>query len=165
MPRFASPPESVSHVQPGASHYCTVAFTDPHLFCSLSCETMSERARREKQAKLSKLAELKRAREGGGRSYKVRLGRAWLTRGADRERTRFQVEEDDRLYDEVTEDQYKSVVRGRLAQDDFVVDDGVGGYMDTGVDDFEEPEADEESEEERSKSKGTRFIGIFTVCV
>ncbi|EIW58350.1 DNA-directed DNA polymerase alpha catalytic subunit POL1 [Trametes versicolor FP-101664 SS1] len=97
---------------------------------------MSERARREKQAKLSKLAELKRAREGGGRSYKV--------------------EEDDRLYDEVTEDQYKSVVRGRLAQDDFVVDDGVGGYMDTGVDDFEEPEADEESEEERSKSKAKK---------
>lgn len=90
---------------------------------------------------------------------------AWLTRGTDRERTRFQVEEDDRLYDEVTEDQYKSVVRGRLAQDDFVVDDGVGGYMDTGVDDFEEPEADEQSEEERSKSKGTRFPVIFTTCV
>ncbi|OJT03335.1 DNA polymerase alpha catalytic subunit [Trametes pubescens] len=97
---------------------------------------MSERARREKQAKLSKLAELKRAREGGGRSYKV--------------------EEDDRLYDEVTEDQYKSVVRGRLAQDDFVVDDGVGGYMDTGVDDFEEPEADEESDDDRSKSKAKK---------
>lgn len=126
---------------------------------------MSERARREKQAKLSKLAELKRAREGGGRSYKVRPGRAWLTRGADLERTRFQVEEDDRLYDEVTEDQYKSVVRGRLAQDDFVVDDGVGGYMDTGVDDFEEPEADEESEEERSKSKCTRISVIFTTFV
>lgn len=102
-----------------------------------------------------------RVREAGDHTRYVR---AWLTRGADRERTRFQVEEDDRLYDEVTEDQYKSVVRGRLAQDDFVVDDGVGGYMDTGVDDFEEPEADEESEEERSKSKGMRFPDIFTAC-
>ncbi|KAI0630777.1 hypothetical protein C8Q77DRAFT_225853 [Trametes polyzona] len=97
---------------------------------------MSERARREKQAKLAKLAELKRAREGGGRSYKV--------------------EEDEKLYDEVTEDQYKTIVRGRLAQDDFVVDDGIGGYMDTGVDDFEEPEERDESEDEHPKSKSKK---------
>ena len=53
-----------------------------------------------------------------------------------------QVEEDATIYDEVTEDQYKSIVRGRLAKDDFVVDDGVGGYMDNGMDDFEEKEDD-----------------------
>jgi DNA polymerase alpha subunit A len=29
-------------------------------------------------------------------------------------------EEDAEIYDEVTEDQYKSVVQGRLAKDDFV---------------------------------------------
>ncbi|KAI0369754.1 hypothetical protein BV20DRAFT_967411 [Pilatotrama ljubarskyi] len=97
---------------------------------------MSERARREKQAKLAKLAELKRAREGGGRSYKI--------------------EDDEKIYDEVTEDQYKTIVRGRLAQDDFVVDDGIGGYMDTGVDDFEEPEDREESEDEHPKSKSKK---------
>ncbi|KAG6904461.1 hypothetical protein DXG01_009711 [Tephrocybe rancida] len=45
-------------------------------------------------------------------------------------------EEDVELYDEVTEDQYKSIVRGRLQEDDFVVDDGVVGYMDNGMDDW-----------------------------
>lgn len=44
-------------------------------------------------------------------------------------------------------------MRGRLAKDDFVVDDGVGGYMDNGVDDFEEGGAYEESDEEIRKSK------------
>ena len=47
-----------------------------------------------------------------------------------------QEEQDTDLYDEVTEDQYKSIVRGRLAKDDFVVDDGIGGYMDNGMDDW-----------------------------
>lgn len=64
-----------------------------------------------------------------------------------------QVEEDATIYDEVTEDQYKSIVRGRLAKDDFVVDDGVGGYMDNGMDDFEEKEDDSMSEEDIKKSK------------
>ena len=45
-------------------------------------------------------------------------------------------EEDAEIYDEVTEDQYKSVVQGRLAKDDFVLDDGVGGYLDNGMDDW-----------------------------
>lgn len=58
-----------------------------------------------------------------------------------------------RLYDEVTEDQYKSIVRGRLAKDDFVVDDGVQGYMDNGVDDFEEAEEHGESDEDNRKAK------------
>ncbi len=45
-------------------------------------------------------------------------------------------EEDAEIYDEVTEDQYKSVVQGRLAKDDFVIDDGVGDYLDNGMDDW-----------------------------
>ena len=32
---------------------------------------MSDRARRDRKSKLDKLAEYKRAREGGGRNYKV----------------------------------------------------------------------------------------------
>jgi hypothetical protein len=41
---------------------------------------MADRARREKKAKLDKLAEYKRARDGGGRSWKVStiiLGILW----------------------------------------------------------------------------------------
>ncbi|KAI0077749.1 DNA polymerase alpha catalytic subunit [Panus rudis PR-1116 ss-1] len=99
---------------------------------------MSERARREKQAKLAKLAELKRAREGGGRTYKI--------------------EDDAAIYDEVTEEQYRSIVRGRLAKDDFVVDDGIGGYMDNGMDDFEEQEQYESDEEDQKATKSKKSM-------
>ncbi|KIJ65181.1 hypothetical protein HYDPIDRAFT_27902 [Hydnomerulius pinastri MD-312] len=99
---------------------------------------MAERSRREKGG-VDKFAEYRRAREGGARKWKA--------------------EEDVALYDEVTEDQYKSIVKGRLQKDDFVVDDGVGGYMDNGMDDWTgQEDADEEDEEEevyssRKKSK------------
>jgi DNA polymerase alpha subunit A len=48
------------------------------------------------------------------------------------------------LYDEVTEDQYKSIVRGRLQRDDLMVDGGVGCYMDNGMDDWSGNEDGEE---------------------
>ena len=44
-----------------------------------------------------------------------------------------------------------------------MVDDGIGGYMDTGVDDFEEAEDREESDDEQRKGKCTRSILIPTV--
>ncbi|KZT09817.1 uncharacterized protein LAESUDRAFT_756049 [Laetiporus sulphureus 93-53] len=94
---------------------------------------MSDRAMREKKARLEKLAEYKRAREGGGRTWKE--------------------DEDVRIYDEVTEEQYKSIVRGRLAKDDFVEDDGAEGYMDNGLDDFSEAEQGADSEDVRGKRK------------
>ncbi|CCM02599.1 uncharacterized protein FIBRA_04702 [Fibroporia radiculosa] len=102
---------------------------------------MADRARRERGSKVDKWAEYKRARDGGGRAWKE--------------------EEDVSLYDEVTEDQYKSIVRGRLAKDDFVIDDGVRGYMDNGIDDFEELEEYAESDECRSgrKSKLSKSKG------
>jgi DNA polymerase alpha subunit A len=98
----------------------------------LQLGNMADRPRREKKSNLFKLAELKRAREGGGRSWKP--------------------EEDTDLYDEVSEDQYKSIVKGRLAKDDFVVDDGVSGYMDNGMDDWGAGDELVESEEEHIKS-------------
>ncbi|KAF9219738.1 hypothetical protein BS17DRAFT_760418 [Gyrodon lividus] len=99
---------------------------------------MSERSRRTK-ATVDKLSDYRRARDGGPRKWKP--------------------EEDVALYDEVTEDQYKSIVKGRLQKDDFVVDDGVSGYMDNGMDDWTGQDvADEEDEEDedyysRKKSK------------
>jgi DNA polymerase alpha subunit A len=68
------------------------------------------------------------------------------------------------LYDEVTEDQYKSIVRGRLQKDDFVVDDGVTGYMDNGMDDFGEGDEIAESDVEESgrKKKCACFDSSFT---
>ena len=56
------------------------------------------------------------------------------------------------MYDEVDEDQYKSIVRGRLQRDDFIVDDGVEGYADNGMDDWGDNQ-EVESEEEKPKGK------------
>lgn len=54
-------------------------------------------------------------------------------------------EEQDKLYDEVDEEGYKDVVRKRLLEDDFVVDDNGEGYVDNGMDDWgtQEPYSDE----------------------
>lgn len=44
-------------------------------------------------------------------------------------------------------------MRGRLQKDDFVVDDGVGGYMDNGMDDFGDGDEAAESDEEIDTKK------------
>lgn len=115
--------------------------------CSLPTTSMAS-----KKSKLEALAELKRARQGGGRQYKVCA--LFLPRPVIH--PRFQDDEDVQIYDEVSEDKYKSIVRGRLQRDDFVVDDGVDGYMDNGMDDFEEAErydSEEERDQRKKKSK------------
>lgn len=78
-----------------------------------------------------------------------------------------QTTEDSNIYDEVTEDQYKTIVKGRQQKDDFVIDDGVGGYMDNGMDDFGEDEVESEEEEvERSKKKkGMCVCNAISKCV
>ena len=55
------------------------------------------------------------------------------------------------MYDEVTEDQYRKVVSSRLGKDDFIEDDGIGGYNDNGMDDW--GQADEISDEEVLKKR------------
>ncbi|KAL0953645.1 hypothetical protein HGRIS_004849 [Hohenbuehelia grisea] len=97
---------------------------------------MSDRARRERKSKLDKLAEYKRVRQGGGR-----------------------VLDDDTpttLYDEVSEEQYKGIVKGRLQKDDFVVDDGVEGYMDNGMDDWTGADDEEVMESDMEEDSGKR---------
>ena len=66
-------------------------------------------------SRASRLAELKALRASG----KTRL-------------SSYQVEEGGSLYEEVDEEGYKKVVRGRLDRDDFVVDDNGEGYADDG---------------------------------
>ena len=44
----------------------------------------------------------------------------------------YEVEDATNLYEEVDEDGYKKLVRDRLDQDDFVVDDNGRGYADDG---------------------------------
>lgn len=44
----------------------------------------------------------------------------------------YNVEEEENVYEEVDEEGYKKVVRARLDQDDFVIDDNGEGYADDG---------------------------------
>jgi DNA polymerase alpha subunit A len=49
----------------------------------------------------------------------------------------YQVEDQEAIYDEVDEEGYKKVVRGRLNEDDFVVDDKGEGYADDGREEWQ----------------------------
>ncbi|RSH90080.1 DNA-directed DNA polymerase alpha catalytic subunit pol1 [Saitozyma podzolica] len=80
-------------------------------------------------SKLDKFAALRDARAKGGRLSQ------WKP-------------EDAELYDEVTDDQYRSIVGSRLERDDFIIDDDGSGYADQGMDDWEGADEEEESEDE-----------------
>lgn len=103
-----------------------------------------ERSRRTgtKRTPHEKFAELRELRKSG----KTRL-------------STYQVEEQEDLYDEVDDKDYEEVVRTRLEQDDFVVDDNGEGYADNGMDDWGDEERKreqswDESEEDDKKGKG-----------
>ncbi|EFX03107.1 DNA polymerase alpha catalytic [Grosmannia clavigera kw1407] len=49
----------------------------------------------------------------------------------------YEVEDADKLYELVDDDQYKNIVRSRLNQDDFVVDDNGEGYADDGREEWD----------------------------
>lgn len=50
-------------------------------------------------------------------------------------------------------------MKGRLQEDDFVVDDGVGGYVDNGMDEYgQEDEFDSDVEEKRVDKKRKRTL-------
>ncbi|CAE7219297.1 unnamed protein product, partial [Rhizoctonia solani] len=100
-------------------------------------------SRRPRKSAKDALADLRAARAGGERS------KQW------------QSTEDEELYDEVSEDDYKKIVKRRLDRDDFIEDDDGGGYVDNGVDAFEAGEEydsddNEENEAERKKRKVER---------
>jgi len=70
-------------------------------------------------------------------SRAVRLAELRALRAAGKTRLdTYQVQEDEKVYDQVDEEGYKKVVRSRLDQDDFVVDDNGDGYADDGREDW-----------------------------
>ncbi|KAH8199068.1 hypothetical protein TruAng_006755 [Truncatella angustata] len=71
-------------------------------------------------ARRAKLAELKAAKASGRKIFDS-----------------YEVEQEADLYEEVDENQYKKIVRDRLNQDDFVVDDNGEGYADDGREDWD----------------------------
>lgn len=71
----------------------------------------------------------------------------------------YEVEEEANIYDEVDEEGYKKVVRGRLDQDDFVVDDNGEGYADDGrEEDWEDGHRAGYSSEEDNAPRGKAGI-------
>jgi hypothetical protein len=52
------------------------------------------------------------------------------------------------VYDEVTQEQYKSIVGSREEEFDFIEDDDGSGYVDKGEGDWDEEEAEQEEESE-----------------
>jgi|SRR5687767_11425676 DNA polymerase alpha subunit A len=86
----------------------------------------------------AKLAELKALRQSGKKAFE-----------------NYQVNDANNLYDEVDEDGYKKIVRDRLNQDDFVVDDNGEGYADDGREDWDRVQRyDSESEDEALPARG-----------
>jgi DNA polymerase alpha subunit A len=72
------------------------------------------------------------------------------------------VEDEDQLYDEVNDEDYKKIVRSRLDEDDFVVDDNGEGYVDDGREEWDNDQGYYDSESEgdarpRGKSGMNRF--------
>lgn len=84
----------------------------------------------------------------GGKANALAQLRALRASGKTRIST-YEVEDAESLYDEVDEEGYKKVVRGRLDRDDFVVEDNGRGYADDGREDWDaERRENEESESE-----------------
>ncbi|KAK4650824.1 DNA-directed DNA polymerase alpha catalytic subunit pol1 [Podospora pseudocomata] len=95
-------------------------------------------------SKRDKFAELRALRESGKKKFDT-----------------YEVEEVEDLYEEVDENQYKKIVRQRLNEDDFVVDDNGEGYADDGREEWDRIPAacDSESEdgvEERKERKSKK---------
>lgn len=89
--------------------------------------------------------DLKLARKGGSRAKQWQVSMSsyleWPAHRCGK-----QQQGDALLYDEVSENVYKSIVQDRLQRDDFVEDDGVDGYNDDGMDVFEGGANDSEEE-------------------
>ena len=68
---------------------------------------------------------------------KARLAELRALRASGKSRlSSYKVQEEENLYEEVDEEAYKKVVRARLDQDDFVIDDNGEGYADDGREDW-----------------------------
>lgn len=77
----------------------------------------------------------------------------------------YEVNQEEDLYEEVDEEGYKKVVRNRLDQDDFVIDDNGEGYADDGREDWDRDHRhgyDTESEGELPAKSKNGKIGMFS---
>ena len=98
--------------------------------------------------KRSKFAELRALRQSGKKKFDT-----------------YEVDDVQDLYEEVDENQYKKIVRDRLNQDDFVVDDNGEGYADDGREEWDRvPMYETESEDEtavRGKDRKCKSGSVY----
>lgn len=88
----------------------------------------------------ARLAELRALRESGKKAFDS-----------------YNVDEADDVFEEVDEDGYKKLVRERLNEDDFVVDDNGEGYADDGREDWDRIQRyDSDSEADEISHRGGR---------
>ncbi len=101
--------------------------------------------------KRSKFAELRALRESGKKKFDT-----------------YEVGDVEDLYEEVDETQYKKIVRDRLNQDDFVVDDNGEGYADDGREEWDRVpvyETDSESDGGRvARGKDKKCMSRLTLA-
>lgn len=82
----------------------------------------------------------------------------------------YEVQEAESIYETVDDEGYKKVVRSRLDQDDFVVDDNGEGYADDGREDWQDQKVvydDSEDDEDlpRQSKAGTSHVQLIDgVC-
>jgi len=75
----------------------------------------------------------------------------------------YEVKDAEDLYDTVDDEGYKKVVRSRLDEDDFVVDDNGAGYADDGREDWEDRQGGYNSQSEDDlpvKSKAGSYYSV-----
>jgi DNA polymerase alpha subunit A len=90
-----------------------------------------------KPTKRDRFAELRALRQSGKKKFDT-----------------YEVEEAEDLYEEVDENQYKKIVRDRLNQDDFVVDDNGEGYADDGREEWDRVRAYESESDDAMLVRG-----------
>lgn len=122
-------------------------YTSSNCFTHASFECIRFRGSRMAPSRAETLAKLRALRASGKTAFDV-----------------YQVQEADDVYETVDEEGYKKVVRSRLDQDDFVVDDNGAGYADDGREDWQDekqPMSASESEDELPKNtKACRYLHL-----
>lgn len=86
---------------------------------------------------------------------RAKLAELRALRAAGKKRlSTYEIEEQDDIYEEVDDEGYKKIIRNRLDQDDFVVDDNGEGYADDGREVWNERVADYNSESDDDELPG-----------
>lgn len=88
-------------------------------------------------------------------SARAKLAELRALRAAGKKRlSSYQVEDEGDVYEEIDEEGYKKLVRQRLDQDDFVVDDNGEGYADDGREDWNDTKRYDSGSDEELPLRG-----------